>query len=154
MQCSFVIYAQPAVAAILVGGGIARMSRYSLVSALLIIQSLVGCGGKVGVTNNPTAGALQIGPSSLPSATVGTAYSAIVTASGGLTPYTFAITGGGLPTGLSLNSSTGVISGTPTQEGSSSFTVHVTDGSTAQLSGNQSFSIIVSPTALDAYGGR
>ena len=59
--------------------------------------------------------------------TVGTAYSHTVTASGGAAPYTFAITSGTLPSGLSLSSSTGVISGTPTQAVSRSVTVRATD---------------------------
>src|SRR4029077_4901835 len=45
----------------------------------------------------------------------------------GTTPYTWSITSGTLPTGLSLVSSTGVISGTPTGIGTSNFTVQVTD---------------------------
>src|SRR5205807_2060667 len=146
----FGIYAQPALAAILVGGGIARMSRFTLVAALLIFQSFVGCGGKVDVATtpnpnpNPTPGTLQMGPSSLPAATVGSAYFASVTASGGSSPYTFSISAGALPTGLSLNGSTGAISGTPTVAGTASFTVHASDSSSTAATGNQQFSIVVS----------
>jgi hypothetical protein len=57
----------------------------------------------------PTA--LAITTTSLPGGTAGTAYSASITASGGLTPYTYSATG--LPSGLSINSSTGAIAGTP-----------------------------------------
>ncbi|MFN7562019.1 MAG: beta strand repeat-containing protein, partial [Prosthecobacter sp.] len=59
--------------------------------------------------------------------TVGTAYSQTVTASGGATPYTFAVTSGTLPGGLTLNASTGVISGTPNVEISSTVTITATD---------------------------
>ena len=59
--------------------------------------------------------------------TVTAAYSATLSASGGQSPYTWAITVGSLPLGLSLNSSTGAISGTPTTAGTSNFTVQVTD---------------------------
>lgn len=48
----------------------------------------------------------------LPSGTVGTPYSYTLTATGGKPPYTFAC--GGIPTGLALVGSTGVLSGTPT----------------------------------------
>lgn len=53
-------------------------------------------------------------PNPLPSGTVGVAYSFTLTATGGVLPYTYSITSGSLPVGLSLNGSTGLISGTPT----------------------------------------
>lgn len=59
---------------------------------------------------------------------VGTAFSSSVTAAHGTTPYTYAITGGALPAGLTLNSSTGAITGTPTTEIRKRFTARVTDG--------------------------
>jgi hypothetical protein len=52
-----------------------------------------------------------------PSALIGEPYSFQIPASGGWGSYTFAITAGSLPPGLSLNTSTGVISGTPTGVG-------------------------------------
>ena len=71
--------------------------------------------------------ALTINPSSLPAGTVSTAYSQTVTASGGSAPYSYAVLSGSLPTGLSLNSGTGAITGTPTVAGSYSFTIQATD---------------------------
>ncbi|MFO0599282.1 MAG: Ig domain-containing protein [Myxococcaceae bacterium] len=56
---------------------------------------------------------LTISPATLPPATVGTSYSAQLSASGGTAPYTFGLNSGALPAGLSL-SSAGLISGTPT----------------------------------------
>ncbi len=47
--------------------------------------------------------------------TVGTPYSVTLAATGGIGPYTYTVSAGTLPAGLSLNSSTGVISGTPTK---------------------------------------
>jgi len=61
------------------------------------------------------------------SAQVGSPYSSTVTASGGVPPYTFAVVNGSLPPGLTLNSSTGAITGTPSSEGTFSFTIQVTD---------------------------
>ena len=61
------------------------------------------------------------------SATVGVPYSSTIGASGGNLPYSFILTGGSLPTGLSLNSVTGAIIGTPTTAGPFPFTVQVTD---------------------------
>ena len=58
---------------------------------------------------------------------VGTPYSVTLSAAGGTTPYTWSISAGSLPAGLTLNTSTGVVSGTPTAAGTSSFTAKVTD---------------------------
>ena len=75
--------------------------------------------------------ALMITTTSLPGGTIGTAYSATITATGGVIPYTFSITSGSLPNGLSLGSSTGTISGTPTgPPTTSAFTVQVADANT------------------------
>lgn len=55
------------------------------------------------------------------------AYSDSVAASGGTAPYVYAVTTGALPTGLTLNSATGAVTGTPTVVGSFSFTITATD---------------------------
>jgi uncharacterized protein (TIGR03437 family) len=92
---------------------------------------------------NVTAGsfALTVAPplvlstaSPLPSATAGAPYSAMISASGGTPPYSFAITGSA-PPGLGL-SSAGALAGTPTSIGSFNFGVQVTDklGFTASMS--------------------
>jgi Putative Ig domain/Abnormal spindle-like microcephaly-assoc'd, ASPM-SPD-2-Hydin/Immunoglobulin I-set domain len=79
---------------------------------------------------------LQITTNTLPSGQPQAAYSAALTASGGTTPYSWSISSGALPIGLALGSSNGVISGTPTQSGTFSFTSQVGDsaGHTAQQS--------------------
>ncbi|WP_353069006.1 putative Ig domain-containing protein [Tunturibacter empetritectus] len=78
-----------------------------------------------------------------PAGTVGTAYSTTLTASGGATPYSWSIISGALPAGLGLSSSTGLISGTPTAQGVSSFTAQVQDASGTQASAP--FSITINP---------
>ena len=59
--------------------------------------------------------------------TVGTPYSQTVSASAGVAPYVYAVTTGTLPGGLSLNGTTGVISGTPNVEISSTVNITATD---------------------------
>ncbi|MDR1529098.1 MAG: putative Ig domain-containing protein, partial [Burkholderiales bacterium] len=66
---------------------------------------------------------------------VSVSYSDIsIVASGGTSPYSYAVTVGALPTGLSLDPDTGAISGTPTTAGSYTFTVTVTDNDTTTAS--------------------
>lgn len=75
------------------------------------------------------AAPVTVTTASLASGAVGTAYSATLAASGGTGTYTWSVTGGSLPTGLSLASSTGRISGTPTTAATTTnFTVTATDG--------------------------
>lgn len=68
----------------------------------------------------------EIVTASLSEATINVAYSATLEVEGGLPPMTFAVTAGALPTGIELTPD-GRLAGQPTQAGSSSFTVEVTD---------------------------
>lgn len=64
---------------------------------------------------------------SLPDGDVGVAYSGTLSATGGVTPYTYSVSSGALPDGLTLNASTGAVTGTPTVEDVFGLTVMVTD---------------------------
>jgi hypothetical protein len=70
--------------------------------------------------------ALALSPATLPNGTVGVAYSQTMAASGGTPPYTFKVTSGTLPTGLTLTPA-GVLAGTPTTAATFNFTIEVTD---------------------------
>ena len=90
-----------------------------------------------------TAANLTIQAGSVPATgVVGAAYSGSVTAKGGNPPYSFSISSGSLPNGLSLSKS-GSITGTPAAAGSFNFTIRVTDDEGD--SDSRSFSIVVSP---------
>lgn len=88
--------------------------------------------------------AVDITTTSLPDVKKRTSYSQTLQVSGGTSPYTWSIISGSLPSGLSLASSTGVISGTaPSKTGTSTFTVKVIDSQTPSASDTQALSITV-----------
>ena len=101
---------------------------------------------QIAVEAGATPQPLAITTTALANGTLGKAYSATLTASGGITPYTWSITRGSLPPGLTLNTSSGAISGTPTAEGTSSFTVQVSDASNPMQTVTKDLSITVSAT--------
>jgi len=88
---------------------------------------------------------LVVTTTSLPNGTMGQSYSAMVGATGGLSPYSWSVIAGSLPAGLSLNGTTGAVGGTPTGSGTSSFTVQVTDGQVPADSAAQALQITVAP---------
>ena len=79
------------------------------------------------ITINEQSQPLTITTEDLPEGAIGSEYSATLTATGGTSPYTWSKISGNLPNGLSLNSSTGIISGTPTTQGTFNFTIQVKD---------------------------
>ena len=83
---------------------------------------------------------VTITTTSLPSGTVGTAYSATLSSSGGTSPYTWSLSSGNLPAGLTLNN--GVISGTPTSAATSTFTIQATDS--ASNTAIETYSVTIS----------
>lgn len=93
----------------------------------------------INVTVAAPSSAITINPSSFPTTQVGTSFSQLLSASGGIGSYTYALTGGSLPSGLSLSGNT--ISGTPNQAGSYSFTITATDSN--NVSGPKSYTAVV-----------
>ena len=79
--------------------------------------------------------------SPLPTGTVGVNYSQGLAATGGSGTYTWAVSVGSLPGGLTLNAATGLISGQPTMAIASNFTIQATD--TNQATGSKQFALTV-----------
>jgi hypothetical protein len=92
---------------------------------------------------------LSVEPASLAQGTVGEPYAQSFNTNGGSGPYSYALTQGALPGGLSLNAA-GNLSGTPTASGTFSFTVTVTGAAGCTGSRNYTLNMSVSGADLDA----
>lgn len=86
---------------------------------------------------------ISITTSSLPNGTVGTAYNSSLSEAGGVSPFSWTVTVGSLPAGLSLNNATGAITGTPTSAGTANFTAQVVDNSSPHQSATKALSITI-----------
>jgi subtilase family serine protease len=119
-------------------------------AALAITISAVSCGGgssSGSVSAAPTPLALSC---SLPStAQVAVAYTGSCTASGGTAPYSYSISTGTLPSGLTLNASSGALTGSPSAFGTSSFTIKASDsGSPVQTATQAESNFVVTETGV------
>uniref|UniRef100_UPI003F4955FB putative Ig domain-containing protein n=1 Tax=Ensifer adhaerens TaxID=106592 RepID=UPI003F4955FB len=94
--------------------------------------------------------ALSPASGALPAATVGSAYSQGISASGGAGAISYAVTAGSLPAGLALNTTTGAISGTPTAAaiGTANFTVTATAATSGSATANYSIAVSAPPVVL------
>ena len=80
----------------------------------------------------------------LPNGAVGLAYNTTVVATGGTTPFTWSATG--LPSPLAINSTSGVITGTPASSGTFTVNITVTDSTTpTNLTASKQFSLTIAP---------
>jgi hypothetical protein len=102
--------------------------------------------GPLSIVINPVS--LAVTTTSLPNGTVGIAYGATLTATGGVPPYTWSQTAGTLPSGISLNGSSGFISGTPSVIGTQSGLVFQVSDSAGHSAPSGSLSITINPAPV------
>lgn len=91
-----------------------------------------------------------------PAGVVGVGYSSTLVAAGGTAPLTLSMVTGSLPAGLSFNSTTGVISGTPTAVGATTFTAQIIDSSDIPdtVTAVRTITIGTTANALGTIGGN
>ena len=121
------------------------------VTATSVADKTATASASVTITPPGNPGPPVITTTSLPSATAGVAYSATLGVSGGKAPFQWSMSAGTLPTGLSLNTSSGVISGTTKQTGTFNFTPKVTDS--ASQSDTQALALTVSSQGNGGFDG-
>jgi hypothetical protein len=131
--------------------GIHSFHYAALLASLPFLLWLTACSG-VSVPASATSPSTLNSSSSglaisavLPQGSVGSTYNAAVSVTGGTAPYKFSLASGELPTDLALGGTSGIISGTPTATGTSSFAIAVSDSK--GLSKQQSLEITISETA-------
>lgn len=112
--------------------------------SVLVRDSLGETGGRTySLTINCPS--ITITQTSLPGGTVGTSYNQMLTANGGNGSYSFSVTSGALPQGVTLKGAT--LSGTLTAAGTYNFTITATDGNNCP--GSQSYSVTVGCPTID-----
>ena len=121
--------------------------RFKRLRSLLFILAFWLIGGQAALA------AVTVNPSSLPAGTQGVAYDETLTGNGGSGPYTFAVTTGSLPPGITLDGASGDLTGTPSAQGVYNFTITATDqlsatGSRAYTTSVGTFSLAVQPNTL------
>ena len=123
-------------------------------TVLLQVRDQAGARAATYVNLLVRAPALEIITTSPPAGVINAAYTFALGASGGVRPYSWAVTGGGLPPGLSLGSD-GVVSGTPVSASTdTSVTVQVTDAAEHRANATVSFSIKPEGDWIDAWSNQ
>ncbi|MCX8572875.1 Ig-like domain-containing protein [Aminobacter sp. MET-1] len=113
-----------------------------------VVNSSANPGTGAAISNNYTVNAPTMSlPATLADGVVGRPYSQTLSATGGTAPYTFSITAGSLPTGLTLNGATGVVSGTPSTAGTSTFTIAALDSRSFRVT--EDYTVTVAALAPD-----
>jgi len=115
---------------------------FLILGLAVVLATFFGCGGKV-PQNGPAP--LNFVVVKLPDGAVPEPYKKVIVVSGGLQPYTYSITAGSLPPGITMDTS-GVVSGTPTAAGAYPFTVKVVDSQTpVQAYNTEDITLTINP---------
>ena len=131
---------------ITISGGTATYSISTLAAGPhSITASYSGDANDNGSTSSVLTQTISLGPdlvtTSLPAGATGISYSSTLVAAAGTPPYSWSISSGSLPAGLSLDPNAGAISGAPTAGGTSNFVAQVTDANS--LTATQPLGIFV-----------
>ena len=110
-----------------------------LLSIIALVFGLVGCTGGGG--GGGSSADFAVSTTAADFGVVGNAYTSTLATTGGTAPFTWTLFGGTLPTGLSLDAGTGVVSGTPTAEENQTATFTVTDSTGKTATGSVLFAI-------------
>ena len=110
-----------------------------LLSIIALVCGLVGCPGGGG--GGGSSADFAVSTTAADFGVVGNAYTSTLATTGGTAPFTWTLFGGTLPTGLSLDAGTGVVSGTPTAEENPTATFTVTDSTGKTATGSVLFAI-------------
>jgi Ice-binding-like/Putative Ig domain len=121
-------------------GNILALTSITLNTGAGVTGRALARNGAVTLDTNPVSAAtcgfapagcpvISLAPPTLPNGTVGVVWSQTLTGSGGTAPFNFSVTAGTLPAGLTLTpaGTLGLLSGTPTAAGTSTFTIRPTD---------------------------
>jgi hypothetical protein len=147
---------------------LANFSNNELIDLIAMIRAVVAAnpnlvGGTIGQTIANIQGSLApqinnaipqmasgtryliIFSTALPNGQVGVPYSQPILAIGAPGPLTYQVTAGTLPAGVSLNAGTGQLTGTPTTQGTSNFTVQVSVATPPPSPVTQALALTIDP---------
>jgi hypothetical protein len=115
---------------------------FMVLPLLLVATALVGCVG-LAQSSKPSASQspLSISTTVLPGGQVGQSYQASMVGTGGTPPYHWSLSSGTFPTGLTINSASGLLSGQPAKTGTFSFGIELQDSSIGKRSAQAQMSM-------------
>lgn len=119
------------------------------------LLSSLGLGVMLGSISTAIAAATAAAPAPITLAcpfnngSLGVLYSSSLTAGGGVPPYNFSLTKGALPAGVTLNATSGALSGTPTAAGASTFTAKVVDSLVVGAGGSPNTTTVTCTITVD-----